>query len=103
MTRRYTCDLDLTLLCRYWDNAKSFIHGAFLQVAVFLFAFYCIFLHFNYLKTRAKGRLSYWFYVPEWEVLREDKDGHELGNVEQYVQFFPGRLCRTYALVSGPG
>ena len=36
---------------------------------------------------RAKGRLSRWLFVPEWKVLREDKDGHELGSIEQYVLF----------------
>jgi len=77
---------------------KRFFHTAFLQVAVFFVAIYCVFSHFGYLKMRAKGRLSRWFSVPEWKILREDKDGHELGSTEQYV-LFPWRwLFRTHAL-----
>ena len=70
---------------RFWDNTKRFSRGAFLQVAIFFVVLCCVLLHFDYLKMRAKGKLSHWFYMPGWKVLREDKDGHELGNVEQYV------------------
>ena len=75
----------MTFFRRYRGHVKKFFHTAFLQVAVFCVAIYCIFCHFDYLKTRAGGRLSRWFFVPEWKVLRKDKDGHELGSVEQYV------------------
>jgi len=34
---------------------------------------------------RAKGKLSRWLFVPEWKVLSVDKDGHDLGSLEQYV------------------
>ncbi|KAF9648631.1 hypothetical protein BDM02DRAFT_2194320 [Thelephora ganbajun] len=71
---------------RYWDNVKKFSHAAVLHIAVFCFAVYCAFPYFDYLKMRAKGRLSRWFYVPEWEVFREDKDGHELGSIEQMYE-----------------
>ena len=77
----------VTFFHRYWDYVKRFFHTACLQVVVFFVAVYCIFPHFDYLKTRAKGKLSRWFSVPEWRVLREDKDGHELGSIEQYVLF----------------
>ena len=76
-------NLGLNFFHRYWDDAKRSFHAAFLQIAVFCVAIYCIFPHFDYLKMRAKGRLSRWFFVPEWRVLREDKDGHELGSIEQ--------------------
>lgn len=79
--------LGFTFFHRYWDYVKRFFHTAFLQFAVFCVAIYCVFPHFDYLKMRAKGRLSRWFFVPEWTVLREDKDGHELGSTEQYVSF----------------
>lgn len=75
----------MTFFHRYWNHVKGFFLTAFLQIAVFSVAICCIFYHFDYLKTRARGRLSRWFFVPEWKVLREDKDGHELGRVEQYV------------------
>ena len=75
----------MTFFRRYWDRVKRSFHIACLQIAVFCVAIYCIFCHFDYLKTRARGRLSRWLSVPEWKVLREDKDGHELGSVEQYV------------------
>lgn len=84
----------MTISQRYWDDAKRFCRNAVLQVAVFFVALYCIFLHFDYLKMRARGRLSDRFYVPEWKVLREDKDGHELGSVEQYVSSTGGRSIR---------
>lgn len=77
----------MTFFHRYWDDVKRFSYAAFLQVAVFCVAICCIVIHFDYLKMRAKGRLSRWFFVPEWKVLREDKGGHELGSVEQYVLF----------------
>ena len=66
---------------------KKFSRDTFLRVAVFCTAIWCIFVHFDYLKMRAKGRLSRWFFVPEWKVLRDDKGGHELGSIEQYVPF----------------
>ena len=77
----------MTFFRRYWDDVKKFSRDTFLRVAVFCTAIWCIFVHFDYLKMRAKGRLSRWFFVPEWKVLRDDKGGHELGSTEQYVPF----------------
>jgi hypothetical protein len=85
----------MTFFRRYWDGTKKFCHATFLRFAVFWVALYCIFVHFDYLKMRAKGRLSRWFFVPEWKVFRVDKDGHELGRVEQYV-LFPWNFRRTH-------
>ena len=90
----------MTFFHRYRDNVKRLFQTAFLQVAVFCVAICCIFCHFDYLKTRARGRLSRWFSVPEWKVLRVDKDGHELGSVEQYVLLPRGSDHRTHTFKS---
>jgi len=87
MRRGYSWNPGVTFFHRYRDGVKRFFHTAFLGVAVFFVAICCVPCHFDYLKTRARGKLSRWLFVPEWKVLREDKDGHELGSVEQYVLF----------------
>ena len=86
----------MTFFHRYQDKLKRFLRDAFLRVAVFSLAIYCAFLHFDYLKMRAKGRLSRWLSVPEWKVLRKDKDGHELGSIEQYAPFPQDLACQTH-------